>query len=149
MTNMISDDPVPPDFTVKLQELKRKVPNTQRSSRSPPNGLVNGNPIKSNTIQKICGCADRADILIVDDNIFNQVTIMAMINQITNLKVEKASNGLEALLKVKARIVEDQNKPCICNLQKRNYKLIFMDCNMPVMDGFQTTIEIKKCLAND
>ena len=35
MTNMISDDPVAPDFTVKLQELKRKVPSTQRSPRSP------------------------------------------------------------------------------------------------------------------
>jgi CheY-like chemotaxis protein len=30
-------------------------------------------------------------------------------------------------------------EPCNCSKKRVNYKLIFMDCNMPVMDGFRAT----------
>ena len=29
-----------------------------------------------------------------------------------------------------------------------NYKLILMDCNMPVMDGFESSVQIRKFIAD-
>jgi CheY-like chemotaxis protein len=52
---------------------------------------------------------------------------------------DKALNGKEAVEKVLNRFVENENNTCKCNRQKTNYKLIFMDCNMPIMDGFMAT----------
>ena len=51
------------------------------------------------------------------------------------IKTEKATNGLQALQKVQDRI-EQVKDNCQCGRTKRQYKLIFMDCNMPIMDGF-------------
>jgi CheY-like chemotaxis protein len=60
------------------------------------------------------------------------------------LKTDKALNGKEALDLVIKRKSEDLLNPCNCWRKRHNYKLIFMDCNMPVMDGFQSTQEIRK-----
>ncbi len=49
-------------------------------------------------------------------------------------KVDKALNGLEALNKFNSNI----NKKC-CNTF---YKIILMDLNMPVMDGYESTLQI-------
>lgn len=46
-----------------------------------------------------------------------------------NFKCEKAFNGAEAI-----QMLRDAN----------NYELILMDCNMPVMDGFEATRKIRK-----
>ena len=46
-------------------------------------------------------------------------------------------------------MTDNHNNPCFCNLNRKNYKLIFMDCNMPIMDGFQATVEIKQLLRSD
>ena len=52
------------------------------------------------------------------------------------MKTDKALNGKEAIEKVMNRADEDLKNPCNCNRKRTNYKLIFMDCNMPIMDGF-------------
>ena len=34
--------------------------------------------------------------------------------------------------------------PCTCGQETGNYLLILMDCNMPIMDGFQSTKAIRE-----
>ncbi|WMJ73041.1 PAS domain S-box protein [Cytophagaceae bacterium ABcell3] len=68
-------------------------------------------------------------ILLVDDNQVNQLVASEILNKAGCL-VELAHNGLEAIDKVKAN----------------DYDLIFMDIQMPRMDGITATQEIRKML---
>jgi CheY-like chemotaxis protein len=66
-------------------------------------------------------------ILIVEDNLLNQKVVVAMLTKM-GCKCDVASNGIEA--------VEMANK--------NQYSVIFMDCQMPEMDGFQATEIIRE-----
>lgn len=66
-------------------------------------------------------------ILLAEDNFSNQKVAVTMLEKI-GYKADTAVNGLEVLEKVK----------------NNNYDLIFMDIQMPHMDGVTATIEIKK-----
>ena len=56
---------------------------------------------KSSLIEpSICICENFADILVVDDNIFNIVTLQTILEFQYNIKSDKAMNGQEALDKV-------------------------------------------------
>lgn len=72
---------------------------------------------------------NRGQILLVEDNLVNQRVISRMLTKI-GFEVDIAANGLDA--------VEMVNQP------DNPYSLIFMDCQMPVMDGYAATREIKK-----
>ncbi len=71
-------------------------------------------------------------ILIVDDNPFNIMIAKHFVEQL-NYYVESALNGQEAIEKIKALSKKSQS-----------YKAILMDCQMPVMDGFEATKVIKE-----
>ena len=58
-----------------------------------------------------------------------------MMTGILGCEVDIAIHGQDALDKIKDRI-KDPKKEC--------YKLVFMDCNMPVLNGYQTASRIKK-----
>lgn len=77
----------------------------------------------------------QTNVLIVESNIINQQLIMNMLER-NHCSVDLASNGFEAI-----------------ELFKNNkYGLIFMDCAMPDMDGFETTLilrEIEKSHADN
>ena len=65
-------------------------------------------------------------ILLVEDNLVNQKLMKTLFSNIGCI-MDLAANGLEA-------IVQAQSNP---------YDIIFMDCQMPKMDGFQATREIR------
>jgi signal transduction histidine kinase/CheY-like chemotaxis protein len=66
------------------------------------------------------------NILVVDDNRINQIMIQKMLEK-HNIPVRIAENGKEAL-----RVLED-----------KAFDLIFMDIQMPGMDGFETAQEVR------
>jgi CheY-like chemotaxis protein len=66
-------------------------------------------------------------ILRAEDNFSNQKVAVTMLEKI-GYKADTAVNGLEVLEKVK----------------NNTYDLIFMDIQMPRMDGVTATVEIKK-----
>ena len=66
-------------------------------------------------------------ILIADDNALNQKVARAMVGSL-GFECEVVPSGSQALE----------------SLEKRGFDLVLMDCNMPGMDGFETTTEIRK-----
>lgn len=74
----------------------------------------------------------KGTILLVEDSEVNQDVARAMINQL-GCQIMVASNGIEAL-KLFNTI---------------GFDLILMDCQMPEMDGFETTIQMKNTIKNN
>lgn len=68
-----------------------------------------------------------ASVLVAEDNATNQIVAQGMLEQL-GCRVDLADNGEESV----ARAVE------------KRYDLIFMDCQMPVMDGYEATGNIRK-----
>ena len=66
-------------------------------------------------------------VLLVEDNLVNQKVALRMLDRL-GCTADAAANGEEAL-----KFVEDQR-----------YDAILMDCQMPVMDGFETTTAIRE-----
>ena len=82
-------------------------------------------------------------ILIVDDQEYNILSLKVILKSLqldVALHVEYAMSGSEALKKV-TNDVEVTN--CY---QRCSYNLIFMDCQMPHMDGYETTQKIREYL---
>jgi len=67
-----------------------------------------------------------ARLLLVEDNQVNQMVTLAMIQHL-GYRAEVATNGREA----------------ITAISRNHYDLILMDCQMPEMDGFEATGEIR------
>ena len=74
--------------------------------------------------------------LIVDDEIFNVKSLEKLLTSMYNLPCEEAYNGKSALEKIYGK------KRC-CRKCKI-YSIIFLDCNMPIQDGFTTAELLKK-----
>jgi CheY-like chemotaxis protein len=75
-------------------------------------------------------------VLVVDDNEFNLIPVTHMLRNDHGIEAEVAENGLVALNKYKSR----QTKKCECEM--RNFRLIIMDVQMPIMDGKEASREI-------
>jgi CheY-like chemotaxis protein len=65
-------------------------------------------------------------ILVVEDNAINQKIAVRLLEKL-GARVDVAGNGLEA----------------IDALREASYDLVFMDCQMPVMDGFEATARLR------
>jgi PAS domain S-box-containing protein len=66
-------------------------------------------------------------ILVAEDNDVNQMVLVGFLERL-GYSADRAINGKEVLMK----------------MSKAPYDLIFMDCNMPEMDGYDTTRNIRK-----
>ncbi len=62
------------------------------------------------------------DVLVAEDNVTNQMVVLGMLKNL-GIKADVAKNGQEAV------------DMCM----SKNYSLVFMDCEMPVMDGYEAT----------
>ena len=84
-------------------------------------------------IQISCKCPK---VLIVDDDPFN---LTALDQILSRLKVpcHWAFNGKEAIEKIEAR----QHNRCGSSCQQ--YKIVFLDCNMPILDGYETARRLR------
>lgn len=68
-----------------------------------------------------------ARALVVEDNPVNMMVLSALLERF-GLEVSSACNGQEAL----------------DYLEQNKFDIVFMDCQMPVMDGFETTRRLRK-----
>jgi PAS domain S-box-containing protein len=90
--------------------------------------------LKSPETQPTTSISKQHRILVVEDNKINQMVAIGIIEQL-GLTADIASNGVEAL----AILNNASNQP---------YDLILMDCQMPEMDGYETTQNIRIGKAN-
>lgn len=72
-------------------------------------------------------------ILVIEDNPMNQLVIKMITKKWNNVIVDFANNGAIGLRK----------------LNRNHYDIILMDLQMPVMDGYETTLAIRKGKAGD
>jgi signal transduction histidine kinase/CheY-like chemotaxis protein len=84
------------------------------------------NPTEASQIQPDTRVNHRPRILVVEDNDVNQLVSKAMLEYL-QCEVTMAGNGAEA----------------VDSFISRSFDLILMDCNMPVMDGFEATRRIR------
>jgi len=82
---------------------------------------------KADNIKKKLSNLKSVKILLVEDNETNQLIAQAILTEL-NMKVTIANNGKEALQQMK----------------EQEFSLVFMDLQMPVMDGYEATLEIRK-----
>ena len=73
-----------------------------------------------------------ANILLVEDNAEIRMTVLAMLKRL-GFEGQAVHNGREAVEAV----------------SKRHYDLIFMDCQMPIMDGYEATRTIREMERRD
>jgi PAS domain S-box-containing protein len=95
------------------------------------NTLVQGKTVleislESATPSKLTPSSNRR-FLLVEDNMVNQKLVLMQLNKLGYYNFEVANNGLEAVDKTATQ----------------NYDLILMDCQMPLLDGYEATRQIR------
>jgi len=83
--------------------------------------------LKKNSLNFNLGKEIPLNILLVEDNLINQKVTVRLLNKL-GYTIDVTENGVKALEAVK----------------KKKYDIIFMDIQMPEMDGFETTKQILK-----
>jgi signal transduction histidine kinase/CheY-like chemotaxis protein len=77
--------------------------------------------------QSIANTSNRKCVLLVEDNVINQQVAQYMLEKL-QVDVVTANNGVKAI-----QLLLDNNK----------FSCVFMDCQMPIMDGFTATKKIR------
>ncbi|KAM3136581.1 hypothetical protein pb186bvf_011254 [Paramecium bursaria] len=106
------------------------VENHQNSTSSLAEDLNQAQKVyTSSKIPEKCDCAS---ILIVDDIPFNHIAIIALLEKYS-IKIDSVYDGHQAIQKVQQKV----SSTCC-----KTYKLIFMDIEMPGLNGFSTSSEV-------
>ena len=92
-------------------------------------GLIAGD--KKNISDEVIEKKNLLPVLVVEDNIINQKVVCGMLKK-SGYTFEVVNNGQE----------------CLDEYDSDKYSLILMDCQMPVMDGFLATKNLRKNLAS-
>ena len=87
---------------------------------------------------EICTCPE---VLIVDDDPMNTYSLEAMVGAF-GITGTSAFNGQEALNKI------EQRSGNLCGIHCRAFRFVFLDYEMPVMNGLQTAIRIRKGMSD-
>ncbi len=95
-------------------------------------GVVDGESDKSDVPSREIA-EDKLHILVAEDNDVNFMVVSAMLNKMGH-EVQRAKNGLIAVELFKSNNI---------NRHAHSFDLIFMDCEMPEMDGFESTKTIR------
>ncbi|MCX5724087.1 MAG: response regulator [Nitrospirae bacterium] len=93
----------------------------QSEIRTAPPGLITRHSLAETKVRS------SSRILVAEDNPINQIVLVRMLGKL-GYRVDVVANGREAL----------------DALSRLRYAAVLMDCQMPEMDGFQTTAEIRR-----
>jgi PAS domain S-box-containing protein len=106
--------------------MSEQFPSAQRSSRKPLN-TVEPASTPARTDEEDPRLDNRSRLLVVEDNAINQEVARYQIEKI-GYRVDIARDGPEALEMI----------------ERHEYALVLMDCQLPGMDGFETTAIIRR-----
>jgi len=117
-------------FTISLPLTmsKKEIKRLAASSASNNEGMISDDDLPEPTSPL---WSPETKILLVEDNRINQVVAIQILKHF-NLSCDIADNGSEALAKLK--LSSHVNFP---------YTIVLMDCQMPIMDGYEATINIR------
>ena len=118
---------------VSENEIVRALQGECRTTRERLLPAPDSDEIDSETLQQVRG----ASVLIVDDNETNLAIAVGTLEHLA-LTIYTAANGLQAIDKLKS--LDQQNNPCHC---------VLMDCQMPVLSGYDATQRIREGMAGE
>ena len=112
------------DLPVRQGQLARLLAGVLGQQRQPRRAKIGARGTGSTRRSRSTG---RARVLVVEDNSTNQMVVQQMLANLGH-RADVAANGLEAL-EALARVP---------------YHLVLMDCQMPEMDGYEATMELRR-----
>lgn len=92
--------------------------------------IIQGAIEADNSVEPAIAWPQDTKILLVEDNLINQEVALGLL-EAYQLPVDVVDNGREALTALQVK------------KSAQSYTLVLMDCQMPVMDGYETTRQIR------
>jgi two-component system, sensor histidine kinase len=145
-TQGVSHARKPPEYKVSAKvedsinesnqtETVKLVPDLPASNDSEATSEMESNNIIADDVDSYADLDVVLDVLLVEDNRINQMVAKKMLTS-CGLYVEVANNGQEALERLN-------------DTESGQFDIVFMDCHMPILDGYETTAAIRNGTAGE